>query len=441
MKELAVQKNIIVTIVINQASQEVFNLFDDIIFLKPGGNLFYAGPISEIDKFFEEQSLKRVKEVPTHFYLYLLLSVTSDINIPVTGSTFSNTIDSSVNMYSGINNIFTGKGFSLTDVVTIIKRRLAYGYAENEFGIMFCIKSLLCLVVSYFVEKEVKKIHINVIDKINFDNKEAEFQDFSSSLKGLLMHSRILNFYLGLINCFSNITTPTFFDRKELLTNEILLGKYSTSSLYVSSLIYDLTLRLLSTTLLTSFLLMKQSQYMLHPWILSLTLVSLLFSVVGHSFVHTIQRKGISIIIAIIMYMMFIFVPDFVILQIYVKNRSNESYYGGLLSRLLLSTLVVNPTNWLKLIWYSSIYNSESYEQIFKQLRKQVSGLHDDSSVLKTLIIENGYIDKSFLGYSGLKVRIYIIFAILSIAYIVSIYLLFMNSVSPSIRLKLKKKD
>ncbi|KAF9749474.1 ABC transporter-like protein, partial [Nosema granulosis] len=138
MKEVAESKNLIIAIIINQPGQELFEQFDDLIFIKPGGNLFYSGPISEVDEFLTKKSLIKPEGMPTVNYLLSLRSSNTDSTIPVEGHTIPNySITSSEVTYSGLNQIFTGKSFSFTDLFTILKRRFSYGIAENDFGLMF----------------------------------------------------------------------------------------------------------------------------------------------------------------------------------------------------------------------------------------------------------------------------------------------------------------
>lgn len=430
MKELAKEKNKMIIVIINQPGQGLFELFDDLVFLRPGGNLFYSGPVSDIDSFLESKSLIKPEGMPTVNYLFSLETYTRDSSIPVEGVTISNT--STATTYTGLNQIFTGAAFSISDVFSILRRRLEYAYSEGELNAFFLIKLLCCIGASYLFDMLISKGLKEVQTSSSSGGENLHTLSNLKSFRVFLLQVIHLNSTVPLFNVVSKFASLTFYNKHEITTNEIFLGKFSASAIFVSSLIFDTSFRLLASVCLYSVILVKQKEYFIDSfWLIFMILSSLMFSILILTVVSAIRSRYLYLLYISISYVMFFLQPEGKVLDYFVNKEDYETPYDRIKCYIWLSTYIFNPTNWLKLAWMQKYFGSDMIDKAIEELKNQgINAVKSDKKI---------DFFKDFIGYSCGNAGAFGIYFVLSLVFFITVYLLFLKMVSPTIRLKLQK--
>lgn len=404
MKEMAIKRNIIIVIIINQPSQDIFEMFDDLIFLKTGGTVFYSGPIAQLDDFLASKSLIKPDDLQTVNYLFSLENqggISSEVNH----------YRSPVRTYPELNEDYYGSGFSKNSISTLIKRRLTYGKAEGDYRVLFILRIIFLVLVSYgFVLDIENSSNYQMSDSTNSYDVErvfSLFEYFSNAVQ-----------FITITFLFS----PSFYGKNEVLTCEIFLGKYSTYSLFLSAFLYDFTFKLASLFILTYFSLLYDGKYVLTSlWPFIYLAFSLFFISLANLVVSSIKSR--------VYWLLFSFIFCLFIGNSPEEIRCNEISVSPLFI-LAYFGFLVNPANFIILIWY--------------KLMSKDSVIAGSSELLKHPTIrfiankEYEFTERIF-GFSCSVFVLFIFFLVSSVASCALFTYIFFKKVSPSIRVKLKK--
>ncbi|KAF7678798.1 ABC transporter G family member 3, partial [Astathelohania contejeani] len=253
LKKLAKEENKMIVLTIHQPSQEIFEMFDDLVMLVQG-EAIYSGPVKDIESTLSKYNLEMEAGKNTADYLISLVSSNDELyeenklNSNVTKMIADCTSNEVVGEKVKLNAYYVNYMPKLSHMYLILKRNYVLNM-RNKWGI---IKPLLIGLIFLLLVNFVLMISINQFIKYLYD----EIEDIKRLSKNRLMNQNellhkirdfignyrllaIMNIIIFAENIFylSYDTAMRFIVNIKLLKNEMMLTYYSTTSCYITTLV------------------------------------------------------------------------------------------------------------------------------------------------------------------------------------------------------------
>ncbi|KAM0678245.1 hypothetical protein BDAP_001260 [Binucleata daphniae] len=435
LKNLAVNKNIIVILTIHQPSQEIFYMFDKLLLLSEG-NTIYAGMIKDAERFFEDKQIKKRPQITFPEFIVEICSEDFRNENPslfyCEGSIFTKqALVKCAKIRKRKNDFYITFMPSLRHSLILLSRKLKIDANRKTKFVKSQISKMVAYFMAIFLQTFFYKIYTtnpNIL-ATGMEDLAKHSTELYNVLSIAMLKTTFLTMTIFIV-FFVQISTviPSFYDEARLVKREIAVGSYSTGSYFVSLLLYNIIME--SFLPLISFCLVSYLLPIADLYIFIAYMCSSFFTIPFALCIASISTTKQFVLILSSLFSSLTSIPPSTISSLNEKFGVNSDGTKNILNSLTYLCAFITPYFYVSLLSYFSC--SSSLDDLYVVTRNP-----EITKVLKDMMLQHiSFIDSNPFNIFALFC---ITFTTPFLCIIVGIFLLNLN-LMPNIRMSLEKK-